>query len=892
MSENSKKAAAALNRIAAQLPMVDRHDLAGLAAILSSLEEIQGFASLPKAFLGLAARSEKLVNLMIMGETDFNAGLKKLNESVLKMQHGLDDEEKRGDSAPREPKSAVASGGKSADVGARDGSYESADEIDDLLPKFAGQQQSVLEDFEAYILELEKGNPSARAAIKRVLHTWKGEFGVLGLQEYSGFIHAVEELLENGTLSVDHLFRLKDLLASRLSLFAAGKRPALTDADRKAILGADETNSAVSPTADEQESRSEVTAKISESSAAEANAAVAADQVPTSGDRAFEGDPSLMGDFVAESRDHIHTAETLLLELETDPTNAENLNSIFRACHTIKGVAGFLGLKDVATLAHSMENLMDMARKAELVLTPAHIDILLESTDCMKALVEVIEGVVAGGAYVVPPSYRPVMDKLSSPILAAANAPVSRPEFAGKKLGEILVAQGTATAEDVADAAARQQAGDPRKLGEILIDKKDVPAREVGNALAAQTQGHQAKAVEETIRVPIGRLDQLIDAIGEAVIAQSMIFADNAVRLTGDQGLDKKLANATLIMRQIQELSMSLRMVSIKATFQKMARLVRDLSKKVGKEVEFITEGEDTELDKSVVENIGDPLIHMVRNSLDHGLETVEARRAAGKPVIGKLALRAFHKAGNIFIEIEDDGHGLDLEAIREKAIQKGLCKADDKYSDQEIYHFIFLPGFSTAKVITDVSGRGVGMDVVRRNIEALRGSVDIHSTPGKGTKFSIRLPLTLAIIDGMVVRVGMESFIIPTLSILESLKPTADQVETLMQRAEMVKVRGTLIPLFRLSTLFTGNGVHKDPTQCIVMIVEDSLGKRIGLMVDEILGQQQVVIKSLGTGMGSVVGVSGGAIMSDGRVSLILDISGIMRVAGERVEREELAPA
>jgi two-component system chemotaxis sensor kinase CheA len=335
-----------------------------------------------------------------------------------------------------------------------------------------------------------------------------------------------------------------------------------------------------------------------------------------------------------------------------------------------------------------------------------------------------------------------------------------------------------------------------------------------------------------------------------------------------------------MIMRQLQELSMSLRMVSIRSTFQKMARLVRDLSKKSGKEIHFVTEGEDTEIDKSVVENIGDPLIHMIRNSVDHGLESPEERIAKGKNPFGTILLKAYHKAGSVYIEIKDDGKGLDKELIFNKAVQKGLCKADDTLSEAEIFHFIFLPGFSTAKTVTDISGRGVGMDVVKRNIESLRGSVEIASEKDKGTLFTIRLPLTLAIIDGMIVRVDQSTYIVPTLSIIETIATSIEQFVNVLNKGELIKIRDSLIPVIHVSKIF-GNQSHTFGGKSkIALIVEDMMRRRTGLVVDEIIGQQQVVIKNLGNGLGDIPGISGGAIMSDGTVSLIIDVSGIVKTA------------
>jgi two-component system chemotaxis sensor kinase CheA len=569
-----------------------------------------------------------------------------------------------------------------------------------------------------------------------------------------------------------------------------------------------------------------------------------------------------------------------MLDLESDPTNTEFINSIFRSFHTIKGVSGFLGIKEVTGLAHSIENIMDQARKGSMVIKPAHIDILLQSMDCLKELIVNIESGSDYGKFTIPLSYHQVIEKLSVPdaIDIQYDTPVSSGPV--KKLGTMLLEKGEIVKEQLDEALNKQNDGDPRKIGKILVEDNGVPVRSVAEAIAVQSQSRSAKNVEETIRVPVNRLDQLIDAIGEAVISQSMVTADSAIKSSTSQTLLTKIAQTNLIMRQIQELSMSLRMVSVKPTFQKMARLVRDLSKKSGKEIELITEGEDTEIDKSVVENIGDPLIHMIRNSVDHGIEKAAEREAAGKNKIAKIHLRAYHKAGNVFIDIQDDGKGLDRDAILEKAVAKGLCKPNDKLSDNEIYQFIFLPGFSTAKVITDVSGRGVGMDVVKRNIESLRGSVEMSSERGKGTTFTLRLPLTLAIIDGMVVKVEKETCIIPTLSIIETIATSSEQVVSVLDKGEMIKVRGNLIPLLHLSGIFNNCHSKLNGKAKVTLIIEDMLGRKAGLLVDEIIGQQQVVIKNLGNGIGEVPGISGGAIMSDGTVSLIIDISNIVRTA------------
>jgi len=358
-----------------------------------------------------------------------------------------------------------------------------------------------------------------------------------------------------------------------------------------------------------------------------------------------------------------------------------------------------------------------------------------------------------------------------------------------------------------------------------------------------------------------------------------MVTEEISNALSIEPNLSRKIAHQSKIVRELQELSMSMRMVPIHGVFQKMARLVRDLSHKAGKDVSFSTVGDDTELDRNIVDKIADPLVHMVRNSVDHGIEPQTERIKTGKSPNGQLELRAFHQAGDIVIEIEDDGRGLDKERILEKAVKNGIIEPGQELSDQEIYKLIFHAGLSTARQVTSISGRGVGMDVVKKNIESLHGKIEIDSKFGVGTTFTVRLPLTLAIIDGQIVRVGGESYIIPINSIVRSLKPTREQISSVQGRGEMVMVRGKLLPLIRLYELFNVTSTTTDPTKTLLVVVEEDNNKCC-LLVDELLGQQQLVIKNLGEALGSVKGVSGGAIMGDGRVRLILDVPSLMKLA------------
>ncbi len=405
------------------------------------------------------------------------------------------------------------------------------------------------------------------------------------------------------------------------------------------------------------------------------------------------------------------------------------------------------------------------------------------------------------------------------------------------------------------------------------------PVAAPATAPAAASSGSNNKRADQTVKVSTSRMDTLVDMVGELVIAQQMVVQDPAVRTLNEQRLHRNLTMVGKIIRDLQEVSMSLRMVPVKATFHKMTRLVRDVSAKANKSITLHTEGEDVELDRNVVEEIADPLVHMIRNSCDHGVEGPDARRAAGKPEMGNVWLRAFHSGGSIVIEIEDDGKGLDRNKIIKKAIEKGIYTPDravEETPDSEVFGLIFLPGFSTADKVTDISGRGVGMDVVRRNIEALRGKIDIRSTFGKGTTFSMRLPLTMAIIDGMVIRVGRQRYVVPTLSIERSFRPQPKDLHTVVGKGEMAMVRGDLLPIYRLNQVLK----HDLDSPCDLLIVVESQNGRACVAADEIIGQQQVVIKTLGQATQSIRGVSGGAILGDGRVALILDVGGILNEA------------
>jgi len=414
----------------------------------------------------------------------------------------------------------------------------------------------------------------------------------------------------------------------------------------------------------------------------------------------------------------------------------------------------------------------------------------------------------------------------------------------------MLVDKGVVSGEDVKDALDVQKKEYGKKLGEIFVEQKKVETKNVISALREQKRSGQPVSLQ--VKVETGKLDNIVDMVGELAIAQSMLRQNELIMTSKDRKLDQINNQLNLITSALQKTAMSLRMVPIKNTFQKMVRLVRDLAKKAGKEVQLVMSGEDTEIDRNMVEEIYEPMVHMIRNSIDHGLELSQERKAANKPKQGSIYLKAYHKGGDIVIEIQDDGQGLNREKILKKAISSGLIKEGEKLTEGEINNLIFHPGFSTAEKITDVSGRGVGMDVVKNKIiEKLRGRVEVQSVPCKGTTIFIRLPLTLAIVDGMIVKVEGEKYIIPTLAVQEAFRPKKTEFYTVEKKGEVIMFRDSLVPLIRLDQLLGLNGndssdeIDKAPWERLVVV--ENQERRRCLLVDELLGQEEVVIKSLG---------------------------------------------
>jgi two-component system chemotaxis sensor kinase CheA len=548
----------------------------------------------------------------------------------------------------------------------------------------------------------------------------------------------------------------------------------------------------------------------------------------------------LLGEFHVEGLDHLQQIEAALLALDAAPDDRDALNGLFRSFHTIKGVSGFLHLVPMHKLTHEVESLLDLARTDRLRLTPAIITEILRSRDAIQQMMEQITVALEQGR--LPD--RAV--RVSHLILAVRQLASGEGEPAGEDPAQ---AQATPAPAVVHDEAGRAEPSKP----------------------AAAEAGARPAASSSSVRVNIEKLDSLVDVVGELVIVQSQLVESAKGLETGGSTLTRNLAQFGRITKELQLTAMSLRMVPIKPTFQRMERLVRDLSREFGKPVLYETKGEETEIDRTVAEEIVDPLVHMVRNSLDHGLEPPEERRKSGKPEQGRLRLAAYHEGSNLVIELGDDGRGINRARVFDKARRQGLVAEGVTPSPDEIVNLIFLPGFSTAEKVTAVSGRGVGMDVVKRNIERLRGQIQIETEGGRGTTFRIRLPLTTAIIDGLLVRVGADRFILPTITVQVALRPSREMLSSVQGRGEVIDHRGKILPLHRLHRRFGIQGAVEDPTQGIVVMIE--VGHRIyALLVDELLNKQEVVIKNLGAYLQNLPGVAGGAILGDGSIALILD--------------------
>ena len=600
-----------------------------------------------------------------------------------------------------------------------------------------------------------------------------------------------------------------------------------------------------------------------------------------------QDDLELLNEFCNEGKDLLSQVEQGVLVLEEDPAHRETLNQVFRAFHTFKGGAGFLGLEPIKDLAHNLESLLDAARQNSLVIDRNVINLILAGGDTLRKFVDGIEQTIRS-------------DNKTAPIIVPTRELIERVRSTlDGNPGEVTIEKPSGTSvlaieppSEPASEPINQPASEPADEAKIIAPiakiKKPIPTlpKEIEEPQPKPSPKPKATNLSNFVKIDTQKLDALIDLVGELVIAKSMVVEHPVVAGQQSEELSRELRQLSRIAADLQRNAMSLRMVPIRTTFQKMNRLVRDLANSQKKQISLVTKGEDTELDRNIVEALAEPMIHMLRNSIDHGIERPAEREGLGKSAEGKIEIEACHQAGGILIRIEDDGRGIDPARVLAKARERGIIDSDFNGNTHEILSLIFEPGFSTAETITDVSGRGVGMDVVRRSISRLRGRVDVQSVVGKGTTFSIYLPLTLAIIDGMLVGAGSQRFIIPTLSIQESFKPTASMLSTLKGRGQLVNLRGRLIPMISLCEKLKIDKGSDDPSEGIILII-NSGGQAKGLLVDHLISKQEVVIKPMGDTLQSQPVYSGAAIMGDGRVALILDPDALGRTDSPRSESQ-----
>lgn len=604
--------------------------------------------------------------------------------------------------------------------------------------------------------------------------------------------------------------------------------------------------------------------------------AAAAPEPAASADAQFEEDPELLAGFIQEAREHLDSIEVNILEWEAHPADKEVINTIFRPFHTVKGMAGFLNLVAIQSLAHELENLLDAAREGRIQFAPELADLILKGVDALAAMIQEVEKKLQGK----PPDGRPVPVQ---PIMEAIHSFLAG-EVAGNpvpRMGAILIKEKVAESSKIKEALEKQSSGDGRMLGEILVEDNRVPQEEVLNALNIQNRKAQESSAAKSIKVDTAKMDALFDMVGELVITNNMLMQNKVLQEIKNSRINADLTQLKRITTTLQNVSLSIRMVPIGATFQKMRRVVYELTKKSGKKINLTLQGEATEIDRNLVDSLYDPLLHMVRNACDHGIEKPPDRLRAGKPEYGEVVLEAYQKGGYIFIEIRDDGAGMNLQKIRQKAIERNIIQPDDELDDTAMINLIFHPGFSTSENVTDVSGRGVGMDVVKRAVVRLGGRVEVQSEFGRGSLVTVKLPLTLAIIDGIVVMVGDERYILPTVNVKEAVNISRDQYNNIAGKGETVAIRGWIYPLIRIHDIFDIASGRQQPWEGIVVLAETE-SRDVALLVDEIIGKQEVVIKNLGNHFRDVRGVSGGAILGDGKVGLILDVNQLEAVAME----------
>lgn len=785
----------------------------------------------------------------------------------------------------------------------------------EFLSEFVAESRDHLESAEACLMRLtrEAGDTDAVKACFRAIHTIKGGASFMGLDRIQSLAHIMEQTLDairQGKATADHtvcdvllasITRLRELLeAIGSDAFGAGDdadlktrlqalRPpqpptrdelisqliALEPSDRAGIAACLDRFAIITATqpaaaailarmrgaASHADLMSEAEA-LAEALATPATTAAVGTTLPSGG---IVGDAPSVANFSAEAEELLGKAEAVLLaSANPDRTQIEDL---FRSFHTVKGMAAYLAHPRIEQLAHVLESRLTAARDGIEVITPDLHALALAGIDGLRALIcDLRTHGSDRGPW--PASAAACATRLG---IAFASAQVAADPEADlppevPRLGDMLVATGQISRENLESDAAKLKPGE--RLGDKLVESGKISRAAVEQAAKQQEEAAKAQG-NGFARVSIARLDELVNLAGELLVTQSQVAHDGDV--VHSHRLSILVGRQSRVVRSLQSLALGLRLVPLRATFQKISRVVHDTARRVNKQIELELSGEDTEVDRTLVEAIADPLLHMVRNAVDHGIESGEARVKAGKTAAGHVRLSAAQTGDQVIIAMADDGRGLDPDRLTAKAKEMGLIPADAVLSKQEAWNLIFAAGFSTAEQVTGISGRGVGMDVVKRNLERIHGRVDIDSTVGAGTTFTIRLPLTTAILDAMTLRVGTETFLVPITSVVETLRPAASQVQEVLGKGKVIQARGHLVPVMALGEMFGIAGAQHDPTRATLVVLERE-GGPAAVLVDELLGLQQVVIKLLEADSPHHPGIAGAAILGDGRVGLILD--------------------
>lgn len=617
----------------------------------------------------------------------------------------------------------------------------------------------------------------------------------------------------------------------------------------------------------------------------------------------------IIDDFVTETGELLQMLDNDLIAMEKNPGDFELINKIFRAVHTIKGAAGFLGFDKIVTVVHNSESILNKCRQGELEVTPQINDTILKAADLLKILLGRIRS--KDDAQVdITPVIQELQDYLGD---VKEKEPAGMEDKTGKakktqvdevaletelpgetsKAGQALVEEQKISSEQL-NEALEERVTSP-KIDEAPVDENPASNVNLESTLKKQGASPAPGMAEHTIRVDIDRLDEVLTLVGELVLGRNRIMqisSELEKSYESDlwvQSLTDAMSHMNMVTTDLQLAVMKTRMQPIKKIFNRFPKMVRDLAKSIKKEINLNIEGENTELDKSVIEEIADPLVHLIRNAVDHGMELPDEREAVGKPREGQLTLAAFYEGNNIIIEVRDDGKGMDSEKIVNRALEKGMINASDagRMGERDKINLIFMPGFSTTQEVSNISGRGVGMDVVRNNVVKLSGTIDIRTEIGVGTTISIRLPLTVAIIQTLMVSVGEETFALPLASVVETVRTSPENIQH-VDRQEVINLRGEVLPLVRLKDIFNIDWMettNSDPGENWLYVVVIAIAeKKVGIVVEKLMGQEEVVIKSLGKYIDSK-GIAGATILGNGKVTLIVDLGGLMEMIEERTD-------